>query len=900
MVLKHLAVPIWLAQKEEVAIMPTFIRSQFYHYISPSVRAFDEAAAFLESNKSFMSYADYLTLQNILDKRIEREKKLELTRKQTELLRQKEQREKELQRDRKRRQRELRRETRQIRDNIRTALRTNNRREADRLFFGQKVITSTEYSKIKLEVEQELLQEQIDNMRAWFSRHVRLDDKPFTLDNEQATAVIDSHSSTLLKARAGSGKTRVIVAKIIYLIAHQGLKPRNIKVFVFNKKARQEINDRLKRVEVDSVKIFQDEIEIATTFHGFAHSVVDPGSKILENKASFVGDIIEHMKESGKSFCNDIYKFFRDESFRIDHRQFKDADHYYEVVRNQTYRTLDGKTVKSNAEKIIADFFFENDVKYWYEREYYPKTVLPICRADDQQWLAEKDMVKPDFFLPDYNCVWEHWAITGEETPGEIREFNQSQVAGDYNEYRDNMKWKRWFYLRKWRDSDKQPDNSRYQDDILTIQRVIGTYRPREMSREQFEDYLREKCARNNIVLHPKSQDKLIREVWRRARKQFTRMIVQFIDRAQQKYDDINRLDRDIAAYNGDDRTKAFLRFGQQIYREYLEALAAHDKPDYLKEFSGYGLDFNQLMTEATVAIKSGQHDSELNDIQVIMIDEYQDFSHAFFDLVVAMRTRQPKTSLFCVGDDWQMINRFTGSDDQYFNNFSSYFDNATVLNMTTNYRGNQLIVENSNRFMRRFFAGEPSRSSSIQHGEVKAIDVNVIKVDNREQYEEIEQKSDDNKRPFIAVKYAQKLREIINDNPNSAIMVLHRKNDMSFDFMLSLEKFVAIIGKVMTNNDECQLDDFKKHVEVMTIHGAKGLEADVVVLLEANDGVIPMFHPDNSLYEIFGDDEQLVYHDQARLFYVAITRATHKLYVLYDGKKDASFAKILKGGQTR
>ena len=45
------------------------------------------------------------------------------------------------------------------------------------------------------------------------------------------------------------------------------------------------------------------------------------------------------------------------------------------------------------------------------------------------------------------------------------------------------------------------------------------------------------------------------------------------------------------------------------------------------------------------------------------MIDEYQDFSLPFFRLVQALRTLYPELKLFAVGDDWQAINRFAGSD---------------------------------------------------------------------------------------------------------------------------------------------------------------------------------------------------------------------------------------------
>ena len=70
------------------------------------------------------------------------------------------------------------------------------------------------------------------SVKDWFRQHVRLDSQPYTLDLEQAQAVQDFHKNTLVTARAGSGKTRVIVAKVAYLVAKHALKLNQIKIFI--------------------------------------------------------------------------------------------------------------------------------------------------------------------------------------------------------------------------------------------------------------------------------------------------------------------------------------------------------------------------------------------------------------------------------------------------------------------------------------------------------------------------------------------------------------------------------------------------------------------------------------------------------------------------------------------
>ena len=81
-----------------------------------------------------------------------------------------------------------------------------------------------------------------------------------------------------------------------------------------------------------------------------------------------------------------------------------------------------------------------------------------------------------------------------------------------------------------------------------------------------------------------------------------------------------------------------------------------------------------------------------------------------------------------------------------------------------------------------------------------------------------------------------------------------------------------------------------RERILPMTLHSAKGLEANVVILLEVDDSIIPCVHPDSSLFKIFGETEKVVIDDQKRLFYVALTRAEDDLYILYNGEKKSDF----------
>ena len=74
--------------------------------------------------------------------------------------------------------------------------------------------------------------DEIAEVREWFRRSVTYEGEAYVMDDEQIEAVIDVSKNAIVVARAGSGKTRTIVAKIVYLIARCGVKPDEIMAFV--------------------------------------------------------------------------------------------------------------------------------------------------------------------------------------------------------------------------------------------------------------------------------------------------------------------------------------------------------------------------------------------------------------------------------------------------------------------------------------------------------------------------------------------------------------------------------------------------------------------------------------------------------------------------------------------
>ncbi|MGV9480436.1 UvrD-helicase domain-containing protein [Gordonia aichiensis] len=97
--------------------------------------------------------------------------------------------------------------------------------------------------------------------------------------------------------------------------------------------------------------------------------------------------------------------------------------------------------------------------------------------------------------------------------------------------------------------------------------------------------------------------------------------------------------------------------------------------------------------------------------LKYIVVDEFQDFSLMFYELLRAAMGHASDAQLMTVGDDWQAINEFARSTTDYFRDFEQLFAPAQTLRLETNRRSARSIVDLGNSVMRGF--GFPARSYS-------------------------------------------------------------------------------------------------------------------------------------------------------------------------------------------
>ena len=84
-----------------------------------------------------------------------------------------------------------------------------------------------------------------------------------------------------------------------------------------------------------------------------------------------------------------------------------------------------------------------------------------------------------------------------------------------------------------------------------------------------------------------------------------------------------------------------------------------------------------------------------------VVVDEYQDISVSRAKLIKAI-IKNTGAHLFCVGDDWQSIYRFAGSDISLFVKFGDFFGMHDELNIEKTYRNSQELINVMGAFVQK------------------------------------------------------------------------------------------------------------------------------------------------------------------------------------------------------
>lgn len=275
-------------------------------------------------------------------------------------------------------------------------------------------------------------------------------------------------------------------------------------------------------------------------------------------------------------------------------------------------------------------------------------------------------------------------------------------------------------------------------------------------------------------------------------------------------------------------------------------------------------IDFSDMINKAANLVTGG---FQVHPYKWVIIDEYQDISVARYKLVKAILD-QTGAKLLCVGDDWQSIYRFAGSDISLFTHFDHYFETPVIMRLEQTYRNSQQLIYVAGAFVMKNPQQYRKHLTSA-----KRLDYPIIFLyyDNS---------------PFFVLQRA--INKIIHGfGPNASILLLGRTN---FDLEILRE---SNLFQIKASGELIYKPSPSTPFFFMTAHRSKGLEADNVILLNFENSTLgfPNKIADDPLLElVLEDGEDFPYAEERRLLYVALTRTRNRIFILVDENKPSEF----------
>lgn len=638
----------------------------------------------------------------------------------------------------------------------------------------------------------------------------------YPLTPAQREAIVTHENNTRVIAGAGSGKTSVIVAKTGYLLKKGFYTPDQILLLAFNRDAADEMKGRIKKILDADVP--------ASTFHALGLRIVaevegkKPAlAKIAEDSSQFKQFIKETIEAllcdplTTRLVSDYFQSFFAPYKSQFD---FDDIGDYYKYVKTHGSLTLNGEYLKSYEEVEIANFLTLHGVKYQYESDY------PIDTAS-----VSYRQYQPDFYLPEYDLYIEHFGVGRD---GRVAPHVDQQA------YLSGMKWKR----------------SVHQDHGT---KLIETYSYQKRE-ETLISSLETALLAHGVKLELIDPKIILQKL--NATNQFdpmTNLMATFLNHFKGGSYTIEQV-YEQAGVRGEinPRFGAFLALFEKVLEKYESYLATEGT-----------VDFNDMINRAAEYVETGKY---ISPYHCILVDEFQDISISRARLIKALRDQDPEYRLFCVGDDWQAIYRFAGSDIAIMRDFSERFGYAETVALDRTFRFNDRIEEVATTFILKNPAQIKKKITA--HAQVEGPRVIVHRFNG---------KTDD---MFIEV-----LQEIQERN----------EGGVTNPSVLILGRYTFLQDGLSWSQARREFPNFE--INFKTVHSAKGLEADYVIVLgmEAGRYGFPSEVVDDPILNtVLSETEKYPHAEERRLFYVALTRARHAVHLVTGRSAPSSFVSEL------
>ena len=639
----------------------------------------------------------------------------------------------------------------------------------------------------------------------------------YPLDSQQREAVVSLEDNVLVISSAGSGKTMTTVGKVRYLIDVQHVPAEKILLITFTRKAAESLSERLGEKNLK-----------CRTFHKLALDIIGEatGEKPTITAPDFSVQVYHKLSQENPDFTAAIADYIIRSRYTMrDQFEYSSMQDYMQDRQKHGiqafFKDMDGKPVfcKSDEESKICDFLGSRGLKFRYEEKYEFNTVD-----------AEYRQYCPDFSIyidgPDgtHKRVYlEHFAVNeAGHCPGWF-------TYDDEYKYLDGIQWKR----------------KCHQDRGTTLIETSSA----GFQRGDVFQVLSKQLLDLGAVFSKATHQSVSRELLRQE-ENILAMLTSFNfllkSRKRTMEDIISQVGKGPDAVTVNDIIAPFVAAYRQM------------------ELDNDEVDFTDAIIRATELCNNGYRP----DYDYILVDEFQDISMDRYRFLQALRGKVPLTKLFCVGDDWQSIYRFAGSDMALFKHFEKFFGYTKKCLMETTYRFGEPTVTDSSKF---------------------------ILVNPEQAFKQVHSFRGDaeTKLDFLSTEgrgdVVETVKCLVNQIPaNKEILLLGR-----YGFDVNIFKNTDLA--VHETKDRIYVSYGRRKMIFMTVHQSKGLECDYIILLNCNGGTIgfPSQISDSPVLKyVLSEPDAYPFSEERRVFYVGITRAKIHTWVLYDMNNPSPFVK--------
>ena len=476
----------------------------------------------------------------------------------------------------------------------------------------------------------------------------------YPLDKQQRRSIVSEEDNCLVVSSAGSGKTSSIVGKVKYLTEIKGIAPERILLISYTNKAAAELTERMATNGLKGYTFHKLAIDIIGKTTGTKPSICDNTDSLFVN--------IYHKLLDKSSFKKSIVEYFVDyQTNEADWEQRKNErreqlSEQKNVQLKAMFPDMDGRAiyVRSEQEQKICFALSSLGVKFRYEEPY-------------EHQLADEMHSQ---YRPDFSIYFKQGGVTkriylehfGVDEHGLVPAWFAKDKGITYEEanqkYNDGITW-------------KKAAHEKFGTQLLVTSSADFHY-------SDIRDKLRKLLAEAGVPIQEKTDEELYDLVLPKGSKQekaFIRLVVTFVTLVKSSCKSVKEVLKQ--AKNADDERSVFIikNIFQPVYEHYINALSDSDQ-----------IDFTDAILQATEICRT----SHPVEYDYIIVDEFQDISVDRYNFLKVLREGNPPAKLYCVGDDWQSIYRFSGSDMALFNQFPEYFG-ATEINIISIY--NRLLL---------------------------------------------------------------------------------------------------------------------------------------------------------------------------------------------------------------